>query len=263
MVLDGFLGREFAGFAQGDASPPAVDERKVRSLPRQYLVAGDPDVFSQYSEVLVAGQCLVDQARKRRIIVKLFDTEAELRSFSGSGSHIGEAHNYHATGNGRERSRVFGELVGRLKSAGRSDPGFALWSSGIRQDGRTSSMLKAIALAITCFLCFAFENLNKRFICPVLEEFALLVNLAEQAIGDLHVFGQDHQLPGPAIPFMPFLALGARNTAFKNTGNLRRKISLKHHRQSTERCLTVVLDLLILTVVRIGTARRRGKGSAS
>jgi hypothetical protein len=44
-------------------------------------------------------------------------------------------------------------------------------------------MLQAIALAITCFQCFAFENLTKRFICLVLEEFALVGNPAEQAIG--------------------------------------------------------------------------------
>ena len=44
-------------------------------------------------------------------------------------------------------------------------------------------MLQAIALAITCFICFAFENLTERFICLVLEEFALVGNPAEQAIG--------------------------------------------------------------------------------
>jgi hypothetical protein len=44
-------------------------------------------------------------------------------------------------------------------------------------------MLQAIALTITCFICFAFENLTERFICLVLEEFALIGNPDEQAIG--------------------------------------------------------------------------------
>ena len=35
-------------------------------------------------------------------------------------------------------------------------------------------MLQAIALAITCFICFAFENLTETFICLVLEKFELL-----------------------------------------------------------------------------------------
>ena len=51
-------------------------------------------------------------------------------------------------------------------------------------------MLQAIALAITCFLFFAIENLTERFICLVLEEFALVGNPAEQANG--------HQLPARA-----------------------------------------------------------------
>jgi hypothetical protein len=45
-------------------------------------------------------------------------------------------------------------------------------------------MLQAIAVAITCFICFAFENLTERFICLVLEESSLVGNLAEQGIGD-------------------------------------------------------------------------------
>jgi hypothetical protein len=45
-------------------------------------------------------------------------------------------------------------------------------------------MLQAIALAITCFICCAFENLTNWFIRLVLEEFALVGNPAEQAIGD-------------------------------------------------------------------------------
>ena len=44
-------------------------------------------------------------------------------------------------------------------------------------------MLHAITLAITCFMCFALESLTERFICLVLEEFALVGNLAEQVIG--------------------------------------------------------------------------------
>jgi hypothetical protein len=42
-------------------------------------------------------------------------------------------------------------------------------------------MLQAIALAITCFICFAFGNLTEWFICLVLEEFALVGNPAEHA----------------------------------------------------------------------------------
>jgi hypothetical protein len=45
-------------------------------------------------------------------------------------------------------------------------------------------MLQAIALAITCFIGFAIENLTESFICLVLEEFALVGNPAEEAIGD-------------------------------------------------------------------------------
>jgi hypothetical protein len=45
-------------------------------------------------------------------------------------------------------------------------------------------MPHAIALAIACFIRLAFENLTERFICLVLEEFALVGNPAEQAIGD-------------------------------------------------------------------------------
>jgi hypothetical protein len=41
---------------------------------------------------------------------------------------------------------------------------------------------QAIALAITRFIRFVFENLAERFICLVLEEFALVGNLAEQEI---------------------------------------------------------------------------------
>ena len=44
-------------------------------------------------------------------------------------------------------------------------------------------MLQAIALAITSFSGFAFENLTGRFIRLVLEEFALVGNPVEQAIG--------------------------------------------------------------------------------
>jgi hypothetical protein len=43
-------------------------------------------------------------------------------------------------------------------------------------------MLQAIALAITCVVGFAFDNLTESFICLILEEFALVVNPAEQAI---------------------------------------------------------------------------------
>ena len=45
-------------------------------------------------------------------------------------------------------------------------------------------MLQAIALAITCCIRFAFENLTERFICLVLEEFALVGIPAEQVSGD-------------------------------------------------------------------------------
>jgi hypothetical protein len=45
-------------------------------------------------------------------------------------------------------------------------------------------MPQAIALAIVRFICFALENLTERFICLVLEEFALVGNPAEQAMGD-------------------------------------------------------------------------------
>ena len=44
-------------------------------------------------------------------------------------------------------------------------------------------MLQAIALTITCFICFALENLTERFIRLVLEESALVGNRAERAIG--------------------------------------------------------------------------------
>jgi hypothetical protein len=46
---------------------------------------------------------------------------------------------------------------------------------------------QATALAITCLIGFAFNNLAERFIRLVLEEFALLGNPTEKAIG--------HQLP--------------------------------------------------------------------
>ena len=50
---------------------------------------------------------------------------------------------------------------------------------GIAQDGRTSSMKpEAIALAITCFICFEFEDLTESFICLVPEEFAALSAIA-------------------------------------------------------------------------------------
>ena len=45
-------------------------------------------------------------------------------------------------------------------------------------------MLQAIAIAITCFICFASENLTESFIRFVLEEFALVGNPAEQVSGD-------------------------------------------------------------------------------
>ena len=44
-------------------------------------------------------------------------------------------------------------------------------------------MPQAIALAITWFMCFVFENLTNKFICLVLEEFPLVGNPAEEAIG--------------------------------------------------------------------------------
>ena len=58
-------------------------------------------------------------------------------------------------------------------------------------------MLQVIALAITCFICFAFEDLTEAIIRFVLEEFALVGNLAEQVMGD--------QLParGGLIPERP------------------------------------------------------------
>jgi hypothetical protein len=45
-------------------------------------------------------------------------------------------------------------------------------------------MLQAIALAITCLICFVLENLTERFIRLVLEKVALVGNPAEQVIGD-------------------------------------------------------------------------------
>ncbi len=45
-------------------------------------------------------------------------------------------------------------------------------------------MPQAVALAITCFICFANENLTESFICLILKEFELVDNPAEQAIGD-------------------------------------------------------------------------------
>jgi hypothetical protein len=42
-------------------------------------------------------------------------------------------------------------------------------------------MLQAIALAITCFICFVFEKLMKQFIRLVPEEFSLVGNPAEQS----------------------------------------------------------------------------------
>ena len=55
-----------------DAPVPKRDEGKVRPAPPQNLVVGDPDVLSQDLQLLVAGQCLVDQAREPRIIEKLY-----------------------------------------------------------------------------------------------------------------------------------------------------------------------------------------------
>ena len=51
-------------------------------------------------------------------------------------------------------------------------------------------MPQAIDLAIACFLCLAFERLTERFICLVLEEFALVGHPAEEAMG--------HRLPARA-----------------------------------------------------------------
>jgi hypothetical protein len=45
-------------------------------------------------------------------------------------------------------------------------------------------MPQVIALAIRCFIDFAFENLANWFIRLVLEEFALINNAAEEAMGD-------------------------------------------------------------------------------
>jgi hypothetical protein len=45
-------------------------------------------------------------------------------------------------------------------------------------------MLQAIAIAITCFIGFASENLTESFIRLVLEEFAVVGNPAEQVSGD-------------------------------------------------------------------------------
>jgi hypothetical protein len=71
LVLDGSLSRLEAGSVHTRAGPDS-DEGKVRPLPRQNLVVGDPDVLSQGLQLLVADQCLVDQTRKLRIIEKLF-----------------------------------------------------------------------------------------------------------------------------------------------------------------------------------------------
>jgi hypothetical protein len=57
-------------------------------------------------------------------------------------------------------------------------------------------MLQMIALAITCFARFVFNNLTVRFMPPVLgEEFVLVGNPAKQVPGDLDALSQDLQLP--------------------------------------------------------------------
>ena len=68
-------------------------------------------------------------------------------------------------------------LVTPLKVSGSFGAGTGLRSAG-RQAGSTSSMLQAIALAITHFICFAFESLTESFIRFVLGEFALVGNRA-------------------------------------------------------------------------------------
>ena len=70
----GSLNREGAEFVQPRAAPDR-DEGKVRSSPRQDLVAGDLDVLSQDLQLLVAAQCLLDQANQGRIIEELFDPD--------------------------------------------------------------------------------------------------------------------------------------------------------------------------------------------
>ena len=57
---------------------------------------------------------------------------------------------------------------------------------GDPQDGRTSSMLQAIALASTCFTCFVFENLTERFIRLVLDVLSqdLQLPIADQCLVD-------------------------------------------------------------------------------
>ena len=70
----GSLRREVAESVQPRAGPDS-DEGKVRPLPRQNLVAGDLDFLIQDLQLPIADQCLVDQARKHRIIEKLFDPE--------------------------------------------------------------------------------------------------------------------------------------------------------------------------------------------
>jgi hypothetical protein len=61
-------------------------------------------------------------------------------------------------------------------------------------------MLQAIALALTCPSWFAFDNLIERFIGLILEEFALVGNPAEQAIGELAVLSQPPNVHGYPEP---------------------------------------------------------------
>ena len=70
----GSLKRVAAVFVQPPAGPDG-DEGKVRPLPRQNLVPGDLDLLIQDLQFPIADQCLMDQARKHRIIVKLFYPE--------------------------------------------------------------------------------------------------------------------------------------------------------------------------------------------
>ena len=77
--------REAAVSVQPRAGPDS-DEGKVRPWPRQNLVAGDLDLLIQDLQLPIVDQCLFDQARKHRIIVKLFDPELRL-SFPGWSLH--------------------------------------------------------------------------------------------------------------------------------------------------------------------------------
>jgi hypothetical protein len=71
LVFDGSGRRVEAGFVHPRASRE-TEEGKEGPTPRLCLVVDDPDFLSQELQLLVDDQCLVDQARKDRIIEKLF-----------------------------------------------------------------------------------------------------------------------------------------------------------------------------------------------